>query len=51
MTISPNLGRTLLAIYLVIIGLSGIFGLSFGALSFLVPLLALIAGVVLFMGH
>jgi hypothetical protein len=40
----------LLAIYLIVIGVIGLFGVSLGQLSFLVPILALIAGVFLLIG-
>jgi hypothetical protein len=40
----------LLAIYLIIVGLIGVFGISLGQLSILIPLLALIAGICLLIG-
>jgi len=45
-----NLGMLLLAIYLIVVGVIGLFGISLGQLSFLVPILALIAGVLLLVG-
>ena len=51
MTLNPNLGRILLGVYLILIGLSGVFGFSYGALSVLVPLLGLAAGVLLVLGR
>ncbi len=45
-----NLGFLLLAIYLIIIGVIGLFGISLGQLSIVVPLLALIAGIFLLIG-
>jgi hypothetical protein len=45
-----NLGMLLLAIYLIVVGVIGLFGVSLGQLSFLVPILALIAGVLLLVG-
>ena len=45
-----NLGMLLLAIYLIVVGVIGLFGISLGQLSFLVPVLALIAGVLLLVG-
>lgn len=44
-----NLGTLLLACYLILIGLSGLFGFNLGQLSVIVPLLALAAGVLLIM--
>ncbi len=43
-------GQLLLAIYLIIVGLIGVFGISLGSLSLLVPLLALIAGILILIG-
>ena len=37
--ITGNLSRFLMAVYFIIIGLSGTFGLSLGSLSILVPVL------------
>jgi hypothetical protein len=45
-----NLGMLLLAIYLIVVGVIGLFGVSLGQLSFLVPVLALVAGVFLLIG-
>jgi hypothetical protein len=45
-----NLGHLLLAIYLILIGLIGIFGISLGKLAIIVPVLALLAGIFLIMG-
>ncbi len=42
-----NLGIILLAIYLVVIGLMGLFGINLGQLHILLPLLALVAGICL----
>lgn len=50
MNITRNLGMLLLAIYLIIIGLSGTFGFSLGQLNILVPLLAMFAGVMILIG-
>jgi len=47
MRLNKNLGTLLLAIYLILVGLQGLFGISLGSLSFLVPLCALIAGILL----
>lgn len=51
MKLSPNLGRMLLAIYLILIGLSGTFGFNLGQLHVLPPLLALAAGILLVLGR
>jgi hypothetical protein len=45
-----NLGHLLLAIYLILTGLIGIFGINLGQLTILVPILALVAGIFLIMG-
>jgi hypothetical protein len=45
-----NLGMLLLAIYLIVVGVIGLFGVSLGQLSFLVPALAIVAGVFLLIG-
>ena len=45
-----NIGFLLLAVYLIIVGLIGLFGISLGQLSIVVPLLALVAGVFLLIG-
>lgn len=45
-----NLGFILLAAYLIVIGLMGVFHVSLGQLSILVPLLALVAGICLLIG-
>jgi hypothetical protein len=45
-----NTGIILLAVYLIIIGLMGVFGVSLGHLHILIPLLALIAGICILLG-
>ena len=50
MNIVKNLGMLLLAIYLIAVGLIGLFGMSLGQLSILVPILAIVAGVVILIG-
>lgn len=45
-----NLGMLLLAIYLIVTGLIGLFGISLGQLSVVVPALAIAAGVFLLIG-
>ncbi len=47
---TKNLGLLLLAIYLIITGLSGTFGFSLGQLNILVPILAVAAGICLLLG-
>lgn len=51
MTITKNLGMLLLAIYLLLVGLSGAFGFNLGQLSIAVPLLALAAGILILVGR
>jgi hypothetical protein len=50
MNLPSNLGMRVLAIYLIVIGVLGIFGVNLGALSILVPILALVAGICLLIG-
>ena len=50
MNIVKNLGMLLLAIYLIVVGLLGLFGMSLGQLSILVPILAIVAGVLILIG-
>ncbi|MBN8418032.1 MAG: hypothetical protein J0L73_03875 [Verrucomicrobia bacterium] len=50
MNITKNRGLLVLAIYLIISGFMGAFGVTLGALSILVPILAIVAGVLLLMG-
>jgi sulfite exporter TauE/SafE len=45
-----NLGQLLLAIYLIVGGAIGLFGISLGQLSFLLPVLAIAAGILLLLG-
>ena len=48
---TKNVGMLLLAIYLILAGLIGIFGISLGQLSILMPILALAAGVMILIGR
>ena len=50
MNITKNIGMLLLAIYLIVIGLIGAFGISLGQLSSLVPILAIVTGVLILIG-
>jgi hypothetical protein len=50
MKVTRNLGMLLLAIYMIVVGLMGLTHMSLGTLSFLVPGLALVAGVCLLIG-
>jgi hypothetical protein len=43
-------GQLLLAIYLIIVGLIGLFGINLGQLAIVVPLLALVAGILILIG-
>ena len=47
---SKNIGMLLLAIYLILIGLIGVAGLSLGQLQIVVPILAIAAGIFLLIG-
>jgi hypothetical protein len=48
--ITKNIGMLLLALYLILVGIIGIFGISLGAASILVPILALVAGILILLG-
>lgn len=50
MNITKNRGLLALAIYLILVGFVGAFGITLGALSILVPILAIVAGVLLLIG-
>ena len=45
-----NLGIALLAVYLIIVGLIGVFGISLGQLSIVLPILAIAVGICLLIG-
>jgi len=47
---SKNIGMLLLAIYLILVGTIGAFGISLGHLTIVVPILAIAAGVCLLIG-
>lgn len=44
------LGMLVLAIYLILIGCIGVFGISLGQLAIVPPILAIVAGVLLILG-
>jgi hypothetical protein len=46
-----NLGMICLAIYLILIGLGALVGLSLGSLDIIVPILALVAGILILLGR
>ena len=48
--VTKNMGMLVLAIYLILVGLMGIFSMSLGAASILLPILAVIAGVLILLG-
>ena len=48
--ITKNIGMLLLAIYLILTGIIGIFGVSLGVASILLPILALVAGIMILLG-
>lgn len=51
MTITKSYGMLALAIYLLLVGLSGTFSINLGQLNVLVPITALIAGVLILIGR
>jgi hypothetical protein len=48
--VTKNMGMLVLAIYLILVGIMGIFSMSLGAAAILLPILALIAGVLILIG-
>lgn len=48
--ITKNIGMLLLALYLILVGIIGIFGMTLGAASILLPILALVAGILILLG-
>ena len=48
--ITKNLGMLLLAIYLILVGIIGIFGVTLGAAGILLPIVALVAGILILLG-
>lgn len=50
MNLTKNIGMLVLAIYLIIIGITGTFGLSLGQASVVMPVLAIAAGVLILIG-
>lgn len=51
MNIPENSGRLVLAIYLILIGITGVFGIQLGPASVLLPILALAAGILILLGR
>jgi len=47
MRFNKNLGLILLSVYLILVGLEGLFGFSLGSLSIIQPICALGAGILL----
>ncbi len=50
MKITKNIGMLALAIYLLLVGLGGVFGFHLGQLSIAVPIAALVAGALILIG-
>ncbi len=50
MKIIKTPGFLVLSIYLILVGLIGLFGINLGQLSIVVPVLALVAGVLILIG-
>ena len=48
--ITKNIGMLLLGIYLILVGIIGIFGVSLGVASIVIPILALGAGILILIG-
>lgn len=51
MKIIPKPSMLLLAIYLILVGLTGITGASLGAAGLILPILALVTGVLILLGR
>ena len=45
-----NIGMLLIAVYLIVVGVVGVAGISLGQLSILIPIVAIAAGVCLLIG-
>jgi hypothetical protein len=50
MNLPKSIGMILLAIYLILVGLVGLAGLTLGGASILLPILALAAGILILLG-
>ncbi len=50
MNITKSIGMLLLAIYLILIGIIGVAGISLGQAAILLPILAIAAGVFILIG-
>lgn len=48
--ITKNIGMLLLAIYLILVGIIGIFSVNLGAAAIILPILALVAGILILIG-
>lgn len=48
--ITKNIGMLVLAIYLILSGIVGVFHVSLGGAAMLLPILALIAGILILIG-
>lgn len=46
---NKNLGFLLLAVYLIMVGITGLFSVNLGALHVVLPVLALISGILILM--
>ncbi len=51
MKLNKNLGMILLAVYLILVGLEGLFRFSLGGLSIIGPICALAAGILLILNR
>lgn len=50
MNFPKSIGMILLAIYLILVGLVGVAGITLGGASILLPILALAAGILILLG-
>lgn len=51
MNFPKSIGMILLAIYLILVGLVGLAGITLGGASILLPILALAAGILILLGR
>jgi hypothetical protein len=51
MNIPENSGRIVLAIYLMLVGITGVFGIQLGMAGVLLPILAFVAGILILLGR
>ena len=51
MKLNKNLGFLMLGIYLIVIGIVGLFDLRLGELNLIIPVMALVSGILVLLGR